>query len=186
VPCEVGTTAHVAQRQMKTIAVDMDGVLADVLALFLELDARDFGRRKTLEEIWGVPELEAFDRCLEYLHRDGFFRGAPVIADSQDVLFRLNQHYNVYIVSAATEYPKSLSEKQAWLNEHFPFITWQRMVFCGSKQIVRADIMIDDHLKNLDFFPGKTLLFTQPHNATLDAPRHQRVKSWKEIAALLL
>lgn len=45
---------------MRTLAVDMDGVLADVLALFLDLDARDFGRRKTLEEIWGVPEVPFF------------------------------------------------------------------------------------------------------------------------------
>jgi 5'-nucleotidase len=171
---------------MKTIAIDMDGVLADVLSVFMDLDERDFGRRKTLDEVWGVPELKAFERALEYVHRDGFFRSAPVIADSQDVLYKLNQRYNVYIVSAATEYPKSLSEKHAWLNEHFPFITWQQMVFCGSKQIIRADIMIDDHLKNLDFFPGETILFTQPHNATLEAPRHRRVKSWRDVAALLL
>jgi 5'-nucleotidase len=171
---------------MRTLAIDMDGVLADVLALFLDLDARDFGRRKTLEEIEGVPELKAFDRILDYLHRDGFFRSAPVIRDSQDVLYRLNQHYNVYIVSAATEYPKSLSEKQAWMNEHFPFITWQQLVFCGSKQIIRADLMIDDHLKNLDFFPGETYFFHAPHNAKLEAPRHRRVRGWKEIATLLL
>lgn len=171
---------------MRTLAIDMDGVLADVLALFLDLDARDFGRRKTHEEIEGVPELQAFERILDYLHEDGFFRRAPVIPDSQDVLYRLNQHYNVYIVSAATEYPKSLSEKQAWLNEHFPFITWQQMVFCGSKQIIRADLMIDDHLKNLDFFPGETYLFHAPHNAKVQAPRHRRVRGWKEVAALLL
>ena len=171
---------------MKTIAVDMDGVLADVLSLFLDLDAHDFGRRKTLEEIEGVPELQAFERILDYLHRDGFFRSAPVMPSSQDVLYRLNQHYNVYVVSAATEYPKSLSEKQAWLNEHFPFITWQQMVFCGSKQIIRADLMIDDHLKNLDFFPGETFLFHAPHNAKLEAPRHRRVRGWREIATLLL
>ena len=171
---------------MKTLAIDMDGVLADVLALFLDLDARDFGRRKTLEEIEGVPELQAFERILDYLHRDGFFRSAPVIPGSREVLYRLNQHYNVYIVSAATEYPKSLSEKQSWLDEHFPFITWQQMVFCGSKQIIRADVMIDDHLKNLDFFPGETYLFHAPHNARVEAPRHRRVRGWKEIATLLL
>ncbi len=171
---------------MKTLAIDMDGVLADVLELFLDFDARDFGRRKTRAEVEGVPELQAFERALEYLHRDGFFRSAPVMADAQDVLYRLNQRYNVYIVSAATEYPKSLSEKQAWLGEHFPFITWQQIVFCGSKQIIRADLMIDDHLKNLDFFPNETYLFHAPHNAKVEAPRHRRVRGWKEVATLLL
>ncbi|MEG7769311.1 5'-3'-deoxyribonucleotidase, partial [Listeria monocytogenes] len=75
---------------------------------------------------------------------------------SQYVLRRLNSLYEVFIVSAATEFPQSLTEKQAWLNEHFPFITWQQMVFCGSKTIINADIMIDDHFKNLDHFNGKT------------------------------
>lgn len=46
--------------------------------------------------------------------------------------------------------------------------------------------MIDDHLKNLDFFPNETYLFHAPHNANVQAPRHRRVRGWKEIATLLL
>jgi 5'(3')-deoxyribonucleotidase len=90
----------------------------------------------------------------------GFFREAPVIAGSQEVLERLNRRYEVFIVSAATEYPLSLGEKSAWLQEHFSFITWQQLVLCGAKHIIQGDVMIDDHLKHLDSFPGRTLLFT--------------------------
>lgn len=171
---------------MKTIAIDMDGVIADVLSSFFALDERDHGRRKTLEEVHGVPELEAFARIHEYLNSAGFFRNLAVIQDSQDVLYRLNQHYDVFIVTAATQYPQSLSEKQAWLQEHFPFLTWQQMVFCGAKRIIRADLMIDDHLKNLDTFTGETYLFTAPHNALVKSDRHRRVNGWREIAGLLL
>ena len=61
------------------------------------------------------------------------------------------------------------------------------MVFCGSKEIVRAEIMIDDHFKNLDFFAGHTsILFTQPHNAHADNGRHKRVNNWEEIKTMLL
>jgi 5'(3')-deoxyribonucleotidase len=46
--------------------------------------------------------------------------------------------------------------------------------------------MIDDHFKNLDHFPGKTILFTQAHNILKDAGRHQRVNNWNEIEKILL
>lgn len=165
----------------------MDGVLADVYEQLFDMDEKDFGRRKTWDEIAGKMENDTFPRIREYLYRDGFFRTMKVMKDSQEVTAELNRKYDLYIVSAAMEFPLSLSEKQAWLNEHFPFITWRQIIFCGSKQIVRADIMIDDHFKNLDFFTGETsILFTQPHNALADNGRHQRVQNWQEIADILL
>ncbi|MDR3406739.1 MAG: hypothetical protein P4L99_29910 [Chthoniobacter sp.] len=163
----------------------MDGVLSDAYAQFRAFDERATGIRKTLSETAGKPELEAFARAREYVRTPGFFREAPVITGSQEVLERLNRQYEVFIVSAATEYPLSLGEKSAWLAEHFPFITWHQQVFCGAKNIIQGNIMIDDHLKHLDVFPGRTLLFTQPHNQHADSKGHQRVGSWSEIAILL-
>lgn len=172
---------------MQRIALDMDGVMADIYQTFFDWDEKDFGRRRTIEEVAGKREKEIFPRIREYLYREGFFRNVPVIADSPQVVKELNQKYDLYIVSAATEFPQSLSEKQGWLNAHFPFLGWQQMVFCGSKQIIQADIMIDDHFKNLDHFTGHTsILFTQPHNMYAETGRHRRVHSWQEIASILL
>jgi 5'(3')-deoxyribonucleotidase len=171
---------------MKTIAVDMDGVIANVFEQYLALDEKHTGRRKSAEELKGIPEMEAFERAREYILTRGFFRNAPLIQDSQGVLYRLNQVYDVYIVSSATEYPNSLAEKYEWLQEHFPFISWQKMVFCGSKNIIRADIMIDDHVKNLDSFIGVTYLFSAPHNHLASSDKHIRVHSWREVAEVLL
>jgi 5'-nucleotidase len=172
---------------MQRIAVDMDGVLADVYHQFFEMDEKDFGRRRPMEEVVGKPEREGFPHILQYVYSPGFFRTAPLIEGCLPVMEALNKNYDLYIVSAATEFPQSLPEKQAWLGEHFPFITWQQIVFCGSKQIISADIMIDDHFRNLDFFKGDTsLLYTQPHNIKTDPGKHRRVNNWKEIAAMLL
>ena len=164
----------------------MDGVLADTTEQFIRYHEKDFGKRQTREDAIGKPELESFPNVREYVFKKGFFRTAPVIADSKEVVFDLNKKYELFIVSAATEFPQSLSEKLEWLNEHFPFIQWQQMVFCGLKTVIHADIMIDDHFKNLDHFKGATILFSQPHNLLHDPGRHRRVHSWKEIAKLLL
>jgi len=171
---------------MERIAIDMDGVLADTMEQFFQFDERDFGKRRSVEEVIGKPESLAFPKAKEYVRRKDFFRSAPVMKESSEILSQLNKQYEVFIVSAATEFPQSLFEKYEWLSEHFPFIGWQQMVFCGSKTIVEADIMIDDHFKNLDFFKGHTILFSQPHNLLQSSNRHRRVHSWSEIGEILL
>jgi len=170
---------------MKSISVDMDGVLANVYNQFIAMHAAEFGKVLTLKEIKGVPESEVFPNVEKYINSPGFFRYAPVIKDSQRILKLLNDRYKIFIVSAAMEFPNSLLEKQAWLNEHFPFITWRQIVFCGSKEIIDTDIMIDDHFKNLDFFNGETILFTQPHNFFTPDGNHKRVKIWLQIEEML-
>jgi 5'-nucleotidase len=171
---------------MERIAVDMDGVLADTTEQFFQFDERDFGRRRTLEEITGKPESVGFPNAQKYVRTKDFFRRAPVMKESQAVLSDLNKRYEIFIVSAAVEFPESLLEKYEWLNEYFSFITWQQIVFCGSKTIIEADIMIDDHFKNLDPFKGQTILFSQPHNLLQYCHKHKRVDSWLEIADMLL
>ena len=103
------------------------------------------------------------------------------MADAIEVVRKLNEKFDVFIVSAATEFPNSLKDKMDWLEEHFPFISWRNIVLCGDKSIVAADYMIDDHEKNLKTFKGKTLMFSAIHNQMVSG--YQRFKSWKEIEA---
>jgi 5'(3')-deoxyribonucleotidase len=168
------------------LIVDMDGVLADIYPQYLKFLSSESDIRLSVDELKGRSEAEVFKNIRKYLFTPGFFRGAPVVRGSYDALIMLNSRYELFVVSSATEFPHSLMEKYEWLKGHFPFITWQQMVFCGLKSVVRGDIMIDDHFKNLDHFKGKTILFTQPHNEGLPDKNHTRVHSWEEILSLLL
>lgn len=170
-----------------SIAIDMDGVLADVYAQFAKFHFEETGEHIPLESIAGVPEFDAFPLLDKHIHRDGFFRETPLMPSAQRVLERLNDAYQIYIVSAAMEYPKSLLEKYDWLKEHFPYITWRQIIFCGSKYPIHTHIMIDDHFKNLDVFQGeKTFLFTQPHNSQAEPGKHQRIDGWDDLEKILL
>lgn len=164
----------------------MDGVMADVYQQFVKMHEAEFGERIPLAAALGKPEKEVFKNERHYVFTKGFFRNAPVMDGCYEVLEELNDKYELFIVSAAMEFPNSLPEKREWLAEHFPFLTWQQIVFCGSKTVIQGDIMIDDHFKNLDYFNGRTLLFTQPHNYGHDNKQHQRVNNWNEIRSLLL
>ncbi len=171
---------------MKRILVDMDGVLADVYKRFFELHEQETGKKPDLKGIIGLKEAEAFPKLNSWVETPGFFRSMPVMKDSVEILEKISEKYEVVVTSMATEFPVSLTDKQLWLYDHFPFISWKQIVFCGRKELIKADIMIDDHFKNLDRFDGETIMFTQPHNEDAITSRHRRVRTWADIAELLL
>jgi len=171
------------------IAIDMDDVMAATANKILRIYNEHFGTNFTSADFDGkafneVIPTENYHLIHEKVHEVGFFRDIEIMADAAEVVEKLNQKYEVFVVSAATEFPNSLKEKIDWLGEHLPFISWKNIVFCGDKSIVSADIMIDDHEKNLKTFKGRTLMFDAIHNQKITD--YQRIKSWKEIEKILL
>ncbi|AOM79761.1 5' nucleotidase, NT5C type [Pedobacter steynii] len=170
----------------KTIGIDMDGVLADIEEQFMDWYENEHGIRVPREERLGVMEPEGFPdkgAVKRYVYTPGFFRTIPVMEGAVAAVKQLMEDYEVYIVSAATEFPQCLSEKLEWLAEHFPFISWTNIIFCGDKSIIDTDYLIDDHCKNLDFCKGKAIMFNASHN--VNQHHHVRVNSWTEVLALL-
>lgn len=162
----------------------MDGVLADVYQQFINFEFRESGRLITREEAVGNDEVTAFPNGRKHVNESSFFRTAPLMDGAVDGMKYLNEKYDLFIVSAAMEFPNSLREKYDWLQEHFPFLTWKQFIFCGSKQAVCGDIMIDDHPKNLDYFHGKRVIFSQPHNEGKNND-YTRMNAWSEVRSLL-
>ncbi len=170
----------------KSIAIDMDGVLADIEDQILSWYKEETGIVMTREDMKGKPEEELFpDKAVlrKICNKPGFFWTLPVMEGAVETVKGLMEDYNVYVVSAAMEFPLSLFEKHQWLAEHFPFISWKNIIFCGDKSIIDTDYMIDDHCKNLDFCKGKALMFTAFHNVNLN--HHQRINHWNEVSEIL-
>ena len=163
----------------------MDGVLADVYSRFFILHEQESNQLLNINDVAGKLEEEAFPNQRKWVSKPGFFRNLPVMSGSVEGLRNLSRKYDIIVVSLATEFPDSLTDKILWLKDNYPFITFPQIVFCGNKSIIRADIMIDDHPKNLDHFEGETLMFTQPHNMLMNT-RHKRINSWAEIETHLL
>ena len=112
----------------QTIAIDMDEVIADALGKLIRLYERDYHDPVDMERLQGHlleeiihPEHKHVIR--EYLFERDFFQDLEVMPDSQAVIFELSQHYDLYIVSAAMEFPDSLKHKYQWLREHFSFLS---------------------------------------------------------------
>ncbi len=167
----------------------MDDVLADANGRFreyainhLSVDLSASLDTPNLSWEHAFPEHQPLIRT--WIRNEGFFAGMQVLPDAQEVVERLTHRYEVFIVSAAMEFPLSMKEKLEWMNQHFPFIDWRFIVFCGHKYMIKADYLIDDHEKNLKYFEGHPLLFSASHN--LDLQGYTRVNNWREVEAMLL
>ncbi|UJH66141.1 5' nucleotidase, NT5C type [Allomuricauda sp. SCSIO 65647] len=172
-----------------TLFIDMDEVLADTYLRHIELYNEDFDKDLTAEqcqgrEVWQVVPEAHQKSVRDHARAIGFFRDLKPIKDSQEVLRELYKKHEVYIASAAMQFPHSLKEKSDWLDEYFPFIHWRRRILCGDKFVLRGDLLIDDRAYNLEHFDGRALLFTSPHNIHQNG--YERVDNWQEIAEKLL
>ena len=171
------------------IAIDMDDVMADTHAKFIQLYSAGEMPRYTLDELKEKSFHELFDedeyRALsQRVHEPGFFRDIPVMDGAQAVIADLMTKYDIFIATAAQEFPNSLREKWDWLQEHFPAISWRNYVFMGDKSILNTAYLIDDMPRNLRTFQGQGLLFDALHNR--DDQKFRRVHSWQDVAKALL
>ncbi|HVA28676.1 MAG TPA: hypothetical protein VNF68_10870 [Candidatus Baltobacteraceae bacterium] len=141
---------------MMRVAVDVDGVIADIFAGVRT--AQDLG---------------------EAMREPGFFTRLQPIAGALEGLLAIARAYDVIVVSSAMHVPHAFAEKFAWLRRHLPWLEPDRIVFCGDKRVVAAEVLIDDGSHHLATFGGHGILFASPLNA--DDPWPHRVERWSEL-----
>jgi 5'-nucleotidase len=181
--------SHPETPARQRIAIDMDEVMADALSRHLDLYNRQFKTALTRDHTHGkylhqvVPE-EHQEQVHQMVREVGFFRDLPVMPDCVEVIRDLQQRYDIFITTAAMQFPNSFIEKYDWLAQHLPFIPWTHIVFCGDKSVIATDFLIDDHAKNFTNFGGEGILFTAPHNVHVTG--YRRVASWHEVRTMFL
>jgi 5'-nucleotidase len=167
------------------ICVDMDEVMADTLAEHLRRYNQTFDEEVTTDDLagkglWEIAPLDRQQQLRAFLDAEDFFEDLPLMPHAQTVLKALSTRFEIFIATQAMTVPNSLGPKYRWLQRHFSFIPPTNYVFCGNKNILRADYLIDDLPRNLQRFEGQGLLYTAPHNLT--ATGFTRVKDWLEVA----
>lgn len=183
---------------MKTLMVDMDDVITDgkFFSLICEFLGQDINRDDVkdyyLQTLIEDRKAEFWDSVKE---RD-FYEEAPLKTGCYEVLKKLNEQYDIYIVTSYLWKDvidisgKTLSDKYYYLRSELPFICPEKYIFTTNKKIINFDVRIDDKLENLEG-ASKKLLFDAWHNRHLSDEKLAkegviRVKSWKDIEEVLI
>jgi len=171
------------------IAIDIDEVAADTVAKRLQRYQADYGEILSLDDIYGkqirdcVPQERklAVEKVLDEI---GFSRDIPVMEDALWVMEELSQEFELLIATSAMDHPPSLYDRYVWLQKNFPFISDKNYIFCGSKQFVKADYLVDDNPNNLLLFSGEGILFDAHHN--ISNREYPRVGNWIDVKKYFL
>lgn len=182
----------------ETLMVDMDNVITD--GLYFEYIGEFLGRdlRKEKVTTYFLQELvgDRKNEFWEWIKDKNFYEGTPLLSGCLEVLEKLNEKYELYIVTAylwkdeIDASGENLKNKYYYLKEMLPFIKPEQYVFTTNKSIMNFDIRIDDRLNNAS---GSRvgLLFDAWHNQEYTAEELEkysvrRVMNWNEVAEILL
>ena len=165
-----------------TLAVDMDHVMADTGAYLCAWVNERFGTDHAGETFGTLRSLlsgEARQAMMDHVHDGRLMRDLPLMEGCKDVMEGLRDRYEIIICTAAMEYPGTMAPKLDWLDAHFPWIGADRTVFCGHKQVMGTDYLLDDSPKHFPGFAGTPVLYTAKHNS--DVTGYDRVDDWSAV-----
>lgn len=170
------------------VAVDMDEVIADTYGAMMDWLVERHGSRWSASvlrgrQIFDIVDPHIADTLRAAMHDGAFFADLKVIEGSQAALSAIAARCDLFVTSAALEFPNSLGPKFLWLRRHFPFIDPLNIVFCGDKSIIAADCLIDDNARHFRQFGGQGIVFSSPHN--VDVTGYPRIRAWGEAMSVL-
>lgn len=174
---------------MKRICIDMDECWPILWQSTSPRYNRDHSEAVTKADLegkwlWEIVSADRQERLEGYLRSEDFFEDLRVIEDSQRAVCELAKKYELFIATAAMEFPNSFGPKYRWLRRHFPWLHPSQFGFCGDKGIINGDYLIDHQPLHFRRLVGEGILFTALHN--LNASEFGRVDNWQQVAKLFL
>jgi len=179
------------------IAVDIDGVLLDIVMNFCDIFNKKHGTSYTKNDItnwkfyndWNISEEEAFEIFFEIYQNT---MSVPFIDDTApEFMEKLNKDHDVHILSARTsEYRAQIIEKLNFHNikkgeQYIDLILVYHKPY-ASKQDYKFDVYVDDNPHLADAIKKMKdrylLLYDQPWNQDFTCENNIiRVHNWNEV-----
>lgn len=170
------------KKRIKVI-VDFDDVLADCNGHACDMHQKETGEILDYYSIsaWGELGLPV-DARFGYFQQEEFYRTQPMFKGAAEFLQELMGKADVFICTAV--YPEFMGLRIERIRELFPFFPQENILMGNRKDIVHADVMLDDGIHNLQHenvsFP---VLFRRPWNRKESGIAS--VRTYQEFLALV-
>lgn len=175
------------------IYIDMDNVIAECNARWLEIISREYGfdivkedmREYNFDNV--IPDAY-MKHVFQIPRRRRFLLGLDPIPGAQEAVLELSRDHELYFVT--TPLMDSLYahwEKARWLMLYFG-IGEEYIIFTHHKHLLRGDVLIDDKLENLEKFKGYRIVFDQPWNRCFNGLKPfsaRRCVTWEGVLKII-
>jgi len=179
------------------VGVDIDGVLADSISLWVHEMNRFFNKNKRIEDVHLFDIIQTFgitvDDLKKFIEQRGrFLMSAPCpVRGAAYYLSRIKEHHDIFIITARKETYKQ--ETQDWLQRHN--IPYDRLLLLGTYAKKEAclenglSVMVEDTLevaRELSAAGIPVILMDAPYNRGNLPELICRKHSWFEIYQTLV
>ena len=166
---------------MKTIILDVDDVVLDLVPNWLKLYNRDFDDNLTKEQIteWDITKFikpEAKNSIYQYVQNGEVFQTAKPVKNAIKSIKQIISWQKCRIVYVTAGDP--MDTKYNWLCNHRILFNKEDFVSACDKSLIKGFSILDDKYENVVGFKGKGYLFDAPWNRHYDVSN--RIYGWKE------
>lgn len=173
------------------VAIDFDQVMNNMLDIWVDILNQRYGFDVDVKQMsdWGIdtafPTLTAKELYAPLYEDDLWIRTRPRPYAPVTVEKLMKEDIQIVVVTA-TEYRSAASKFDNCLFRWFPFLTSDDIIITSHKELIHADVLIDDYPENLRNFCGLRILFDAPYNRISDSNAYDiRVKNWKALYEVL-
>jgi 5'(3')-deoxyribonucleotidase len=135
----------------KIVAVDMDDTLVYLMKRIQEHHNTLHPDHQLTYEQMAAFKHEVFHDeydVMEFLHTPETYESLELIDEYVvEEMKKLNEDYDVIIVTSA--FAEAVPGKWKWMQQYLPFIPHRNFITASRKDLIRADILIDDAIHNV-------------------------------------
>lgn len=182
---------------MKTVLLDVDGVLADFVSAYLDIVHEVTGRVHSPADVtsWdinaalGIEGVQASNVKRAIGSAPQLARRLAVFDNAQTGVAALEAIANVYIVTSPwNSNPTWTHDREHWLERYFG-IRSSRVIHTSAKHLVRGDFLVDDKTATLVMWwahnpVGVPVQWQTPHNRT-ELWSGESTNSWARLAEIV-
>jgi len=146
------------------VILDADDTLYECNRTAIKLLNDEKGTEYSINDIknWGILGNE-LDERLKFFNDPTFIKNIPLMKGAKDFVHKLSEKAEIFICTNVQ--PQCAVSRFFSLTENFPEIKPENIIIGGRKDLLVADMMLDDAIHNLDnakvMYP---VLFQQPWN----------------------
>ena len=169
------------------IGVDIDNVLNNLAESVLKVYNADANDNVTLQDVksydmslYVKPEYKKY--FPDYYYDGRVWACVEPDVEGFKVVNELHKRgHDIFFVTAT--HPNNVKNKYMWLQPYCEFDTWDKLIVCHNKRLIKLDMLIDDYEQNLNYREGYCVLFNQPWNEdkNVDAEVWDRVLNWRHF-----
>ncbi len=139
----------------KTILVDMDSTLVDMLPMWLGAYNMLTGDNLRIEDLktWNTHDHARHGRRVyEPLNIPGFFENLPPMDGAIEAMQEFHRQGHVIVIASAAISSAHYTEKVKWCRKFFPWVPLQNIALFGLKHLIRGHVFIDDSPHQADTY----------------------------------